>query len=326
MKKIFIVLMLISFHAGFGQNTSFEMSQVYPIEASHSYVGFSVEYMGYAKVRGRFENFQGTLIYDPGNIKNTSVSFSADVNSIDTDLDWRDKDLKSDNWFGAEQFPKILFNSKEVKPSANGFQLIGNLTIKGITKEISIAMNKPSGVLQDMRGDSQVIFTGEVTINRKDFGVSGENWSRVKEGLTAVSSQVNIELSILGKQINEGNFRNWVKNEKRPPGMVYKMVNDKGIKATITNFNKLRSAPDSKLNSGALNIAAYMLMKEGRMDEALQLFKANIEAFPDESNTHDSYAEALVRSGRIEEAIKYYKLSLEINADNQNAKEMLRHL
>lgn len=327
MKKT-VIFFLLSFVmlAGVAQQKAFDMSQVYPIETSHSYLGFSVEYMGYAKVRGRFADFQGTFVYDEDNISNTSVSFLADVASIDTDLDWRDKDLKSANWFDVEKFPNIYFVSNGVKPLKEGFEITGKLTIKGVAREVTLLMNNPSGVLTDTRGDSQVIFTGELTINRKDYGVAGENWSRVKEGLTAVGDNVKIEVSMLGKQINKGNFKNWVRNEKRPPGMVYKMVNEKGVELTLKEFDKIRSAPDSKINTGALNIAGYMLLKEGRNEEALQLLAANVKAFPEDANVYDSYAEALAKSGRFKEAIKYYQVSLKKNPDNQNALELLRHL
>jgi len=327
MKKLSIVLMLILADlTGYGQNKDFKMSNIFPVEASHSYVGFSVEYMGYAKVRGRFANFQGTVFYDENDIKRTSASFSIDVKSIDTDLDWRDKDLKSANWFDAEKFPKIYFTSKEVKLNNEGFKLIGDVTIKGITKEVVLNMDKPSGVLSDTRGDSQVIFTGEVSINRKDYGVEGKNWSKVKEGLTAVGNDINIELSILGKKINKDNLRNWVRNPSRPPGMVYQMVNEKGAQETIREFDKLRSQPDSKLNSGALKIAGYMLIKEERYEEALQLFEANVKAFPEEADVYDSYAGALATTGQFEEAVKYYEIALKKDPENQNAKEILRHL
>ncbi|MEL7002906.1 MAG: tetratricopeptide repeat protein, partial [Bacteroidota bacterium] len=136
----------------------------------------------------------------------------------------------------------------------------------------------------------------------------------------------NIEISILGKQINEGNYRNWVRDASRPPGMLYKMINDNGVEETINKFNEMRSKPDSKLNAFALNIPGYMLMKEGRYEEAIKVMKANMEAFPEIANVYDSYAEALTVGGQINEAVKYYELSLEKDPENQNAKEILRHL
>ena len=114
-KNIIVLILLIATSQLMGQD-EIDISKFYPIEASHSYVGFSVKYMGYAQVRGRFETFQGTVYYDELDIKKTSISFSIDVGSIDTDLNWRDRDLKSANWFNADTFPKITFISKKVVP------------------------------------------------------------------------------------------------------------------------------------------------------------------------------------------------------------------
>ncbi len=324
-KRIISALLLISAYPVSAQK-HFNINDFYPIETSHSYVGFSVKYMGYAMVKGRFENFRGTIFYDENRLENTSVSFSIDVASIDSDNDWRDNDLKSPNWLNAETYPKINFTSTSVKISETGFEVIGDLEIKDITKEVVIIMDKPSGVLKDTRGDSQVILTGKTEIDRTDFGIEGKRWSVIKEGLAAVDDKVSIELSILAKRINQANFRNWVRNENNPPGKFYKLINEVGIESALAEFDKIKAAPGSELNAGALNIAGYMLLKEGKTNRALATLKKNMQAFPEISDVYDSYGEALAIAGRLDESREYYEKSLVINPDNQNAKEVLRHL
>jgi polyisoprenoid-binding protein YceI len=326
MKKL-IVFFVFGFivSQSWAQKANFKISEIFPIETSHSYVGFSVKYMGYAMLRGRFAEFQGSIRYVDSDITKTSASFSLNVNSIDTDNENRDQDLKSENWFAAEKFPKIYFTSTKAEKTAQGFALTGDLTIRGVSKLVTIAMNPPSGIVSDIRGDSQLIFTGGLLINRIDFGVEGKNWSKVKEGMTAVSNDVNIELTILGKQINESNFRNRL-NPSTSQGKIYAVMKSNGVEEGLKNFETLRTTAEANVNERTLNAVAYMLLKESKTTEALAIFKKNMEVFPDKAFVYDSYAEGLAQSNNWPEALKYYGMALEKDPENMNAKEVLRHL
>ncbi|MEM7105468.1 MAG: YceI family protein [Bacteroidota bacterium] len=327
MKSIVIFLSIFLLVSGtHAQHEAFQISEFYPIEASHSYLEFSVKYMGYAKVKGKFEDFNGTIRFDENDVSKTSVSFMVNTNSIDTDHDWRDRDLKSDGWFDAENYPTASFTSKKVVKTDSGFDIIGDFTLKAITKEITINMNAPIGVLEDIRGDAQIIFTGNTSISRSEFGVEGKRWSAVKDGIAGVSDEVSIEISMLGKQIKEDNFRNWVRNESRPPGKVYKAIAENGVEAGIAVFEEMKADTSFKVNASALNLPGYMLLKEGKTKEALEVFKKNMEFFPEDPNVYDSFAEGLATYGKLEKARKYYEKALELNPDNYNAKEILRHL
>lgn len=323
-----VFALLFSLSLALAQSTDFHMAQIYPVERSHSYVGFSIKYMGYAMVKGRFANFDGTIRYDENDLSKTSVSFMVDVASIDTDNDWRDGDLKSDNWFDAETYPQMTFVSQRVEETDGGFNVIGDLTIKDVTKSVTIKMEPPSGVLKDVRGDKQVIFNGSFTINRKEYGVAGENWSKIKEGIAGVGDEAHIELIILGKQIQEANFRNRMGNPERPHNKIYQAAANDGVAAALQIFQNMKAQADEEnpVSPNTLNIAAYMLLKEGKYDRALPLFEANMKAFPDNANVYDSYAEALAWSGKLKEANKYYQMAAEKDPANWHAREILRHL
>jgi len=320
----FLTLLLCS-NAILAQESKFDINEFYPIEASHSYVGFQVKYMGYAMVRGRFANFNGTVRYDENDLSKTSVSISIEVPSIDTDLEWRDKDLKSPNWFDAEQFPEIFFQSNESKPSSDGMMVKGNLTIKDVTKEVTLQMTRPSGVIKDIRGDKQVIFNGTLTIDRTDYHVAGENWSKVKEGITGVEKEIHIEFTILAKQIQENNYRNWVRNPKTPQGKIFSSIENGSISEGLNLFDELVKNDTIQVNPGALNSVGYMLLKLGRVDDALKVFEKNIDFFPDNANVYDSYAEAWAHKD-LNKAKSYYETALKMNPNNNNAIEILRHL
>jgi polyisoprenoid-binding protein YceI len=303
----------------------FDMSQIYTIEAAHSYVGFQIKYMGFAKVRGRFSDFSGTVRFDEADPTLTSVTARIAVASIDTEHNWRDKDLKSDQWFDAEKFPAITFQSTRAVKTDAGFDVIGNMTIRDVTKEVRIVMEDFSGVMKDIRDDTQVIYVGHTTIDRKAFGVKGDRWSKVKAGITGVADEVEIELTVLGKRINAGNFHNWVKNPETPQGKVYQTVSERGLDAGLEEFDTMVAAGE-KVNAAVLNTVGYMLLKEGHVDDAIVTFGHNIKTFPEMGDLYDSLGEAYAVKGNRALAVKNYEIALQRNPDNVNAIEILRHL
>jgi len=302
-----------------------DIHQFFPIEASHSYVGFQIKYMGYAKVRGRFSDVRGTVRFDPKDPSKTSATISIGVESLDTDLDFRDNDLKSDNWFGAKTYPRISFESLSAQRSEKGVTVEGNLTIKSTTRKIKIDL-ETSGVMADIRADKQIVFVGTLTLDRTDFGVEGKNWSGVKEGMTAVANEVMLEITILGKQIGPLNFANWVRNPERPQGKIYEVVTAQGVTAALAEFDKMREVPDNKIGAGILNTVGYKLLLDQKFDDAKVILKKNIDVFPNEGNPYDTYGELLATQGQWSEAKKYYLMSLEKDPGNMNAKEIVRHI
>lgn len=308
------------------QKSDFKIAEIFPIEASHSYVGFSIKYMGYAMVRGRFSDFQGSIRYNEKDLTKTSVTLMINVNSIDTANEWRDKDLKSDNWFGSQAYPMIFFISRKSEGTPQGLLITGDLTMRGITKTVSIPMTYPPHVLKDIRDDSQIIFTGSLTLNRIEFGIEGKKWAGIKEGITAVSDDVNVELTMLGKRINAPNFKNWVADVTSPHGKIYSMVKNSGIKKAIAEFESMHSMPGNKVDAETLNTAGMMLLKESKVEDAIALFKKNMDAYPQLSLVYESYGEALATLGNWPEALKYYTLALEKDPDNVNAQEIIRHI
>ena len=282
--------------------------------------------MGYAKVRGRFASFNGSFFYDETDMSKTSVSLLIEVESIDTDSDFRDNDLKSDNWFGVEKNPFIEFTSTKVEHQGDMLFATGNLKIKNVTKEVVLQLDKPSGILKDARGDNQVIFSGSTIIDRKNFGVQGDNWSRFKEGITAVSDEVHIEFTALGKQILKENYSNRVRNIDKPQGLIYSIYKDQGLIKAMAKFDELASDPANNIRTGVLNTVGYMMLKEGATNDAEIVFKKNIDQFPNNAFVYDSYAEALVENGQWDNAKENYKIALEKNPNNMNAKEILKHI
>ncbi len=307
-------------------DNNFSMSKIYPIDSGHSYIGFQVKYMGYAKVRGRFEKFSGSIYYDPDDITKTSATVVIKTESIDTDLKWRDKDLKSANWFDVENYPVIIFQTTRAVKNAEKIIFYGDLTMHGITKEVALELHENSGILSDTRGDNQIIMTGASVIDRNDFGISGERWSKIKEGIASVAAEIEIELTVLGKQIRERNFRNWVRNENRPPGRIYKVISKSGVEAGLSEFTRMKSDTTERVGSNALNVAGSVLLKEGRVDEAIAVFEHNVNVFPGNSKILDSLAEAYATAGQLGKAGIICRKILKQNQYNGGVIELLRHI
>jgi polyisoprenoid-binding protein YceI len=163
------------------------------IDKAHSEAVFQVRHL-ITKVRGRFADFEGRIEFDEERPDLSSVNVTIDAASIDTSEPDRDKHLRSDDFFGVETHPTITFKStRAVKKSATSFDVVGNLIIHGVTKEVTLPVTY-LGVAKDPWGKERAGFESEITINRKDFGLA---WNTALEtGGFLVGDDVKISLSI----------------------------------------------------------------------------------------------------------------------------------
>ena len=166
----------------------------YAIDASHSRMGFVVRHMGFSKVRGSFEQFEGTVRMEPGDLSTLEAEATAQTASITTNEAKRDDHLRSADFFEVETYPTLTFASTGVKNiTDDSFTLVGDLTMHGVTRSVELDA-RFLGEGQDPWGGTRVGFEAETTINRKDFGL---NWNSVLEaGGVLVSEDVKIVLEI----------------------------------------------------------------------------------------------------------------------------------
>lgn len=159
------------------------------LDNTHSEIAFKVKHMMISTVTGHFEDFQATAKSDDENFTNANFEFTAKTASINTKNEDRDTHLKSDDFFSAEKFPEVKFVSK----TFDGEKLVGDLTIKDVTKEVTLDAEL-NGVAVDPYGQTKAGFeiTGE--ISRKDFGLT---WSAVTEaGSIVVSDKVKMVVDV----------------------------------------------------------------------------------------------------------------------------------
>jgi polyisoprenoid-binding protein YceI len=166
----------------------------YDIDPAHSGAQFKVRHLMISNVKGHFTAVKGTVDYDRANPSATRIDVSIDVNSIDTRDAQRDGHLKSADFFDVEKYPEITFKSTEVVATSEGFEVVGDLTIHGVTNQVALDVEDVTPEAKDPWGNVRVGATASTTINRKDFGLT---WNTALEtGGVLVGDDVKIEIDV----------------------------------------------------------------------------------------------------------------------------------
>ncbi len=184
MKPFTLVVALVSAFA-----LSANAADTFKVDPVHSFVLFSVQHLGIANTYGRFNDLSGTVVFDKDNPSGSSVELTVQVESIDTHNSIRERSLKSPDYFDAKQFPTMTFKSTKVEGSGDRLKVSGDLTIRGVTKPVTVDFKKGGegkGVFGEMRGGGETRFT----IKRSDFGMNFQ--------LGEVGDEVTIILSLEG--------------------------------------------------------------------------------------------------------------------------------
>lgn len=197
---LFAVALIISSFTGTEQSNKLSLTGIgsksfatkWTLDKAHSNVKFTVTHMVVSEVDGSFKNFDGTIEHSKPDYSDAVVNFTVDVNSLDTDNDNRDKHLKSNDFFNAEQFPQMKFQSTSFKPlGGNKYQLNGNLTIRDITKPVTFDVTYGGSINTD-RG-AKIGFKAKTTVNRFDYNLK---WDRATEaGSLVVAKEVVITIN-----------------------------------------------------------------------------------------------------------------------------------
>ncbi len=167
------------------------------LDPVHSLIEVSVKHMMVSTVKGRFKKFTVDLALDEQNPENSSIDVTADAASIDTGQEMRDNHLRSPDFLDVANFPTITFKSKKVERQGEEHaRVIGDLTIRGVTKEVAFDATF-EGEVKDMQGKRRAAFSAKSSISRKDFGL---NWNVALESggwLVSDKVQIAIELEVV---------------------------------------------------------------------------------------------------------------------------------
>ncbi len=173
--------------------TAAETTGSYDIDPKHSYIGFRVTHMGLAEVPGAFRDFSGSINYDGKDVSKSSVNFTAKVTSVDTGVAPRDTHLRTADFFEVEKYPDMTFKSTKVEKKGDKWEVTGDFTLKGVTKQITIPFTV-NGMMKDAKGNVKMGISAQTMINRQDYGVKWGN--KLPDGTLALSDMVKIDLQL----------------------------------------------------------------------------------------------------------------------------------
>ena len=163
------------------------------IDPSHATVGFAVRHLMISTVRGRFSDVRGTVSVDGDDFQTAEVRVTIDTASVDTREPKRDAHLRSADFFDADRFPAMTFTSERVDKTPRGYRLVGDLTIRDVTREVSLIVSD-EGRVRDPWGGVRAGFSATAVLNREDFGLT---WNAALEaGGVLVGSEVKIAIDV----------------------------------------------------------------------------------------------------------------------------------
>ena len=166
----------------------------YAIDPAHSQVDFGIKHMGISTVHGRFAIKEGTIDLDPQNLTDSSVAATIDVASVDTGVAQRDTHLRSPDFFDTSKFPVATFKSTKIIKTGDGFDVVGDLSLHGVTKPVTLHMDAPSKEQIGMDKMPHRGFTATTTLHRKDFGLT---WNgTLQSGDAMLGDDVKMEFDI----------------------------------------------------------------------------------------------------------------------------------
>ncbi|MDJ1479742.1 YceI family protein [Cytophagaceae bacterium YF14B1] len=186
MKKIFFTIALMS-------STIVAFGQTWTLDKAHAKLGFNVTHMMVSEVDGSFKNFDLKVTSSKDDFSDAVVELTADVNSIDTDNDNRDKDLKSDKFFDAAKYPILTFKSTSIKKAeGKKYKLAGDLTLHGVTKPVVLDVILNGTTTHPMNKKTIAGFKALGTIKRSDFNLGSAPAAVISDEVNIVA---NIEIN-----------------------------------------------------------------------------------------------------------------------------------
>jgi len=191
--KVAIVFSVLAYASSF----AYGAPTTWDIDGAHSTIGFSVRHMMVSNVKGSFGKVTGTVTADDKDVTKTTANAKIDATTINTANEKRDAHLKDPDFFDVAKYPEITFKSTSVKKKGKAFDLVGDLTMHGVTKPVTINVTEFTPAVKDMQGNPRRGLSGKTSINRKDFGLT---WNKALEaGGVAVGDKVeiNVELELV---------------------------------------------------------------------------------------------------------------------------------
>ena len=170
------------------------------LDPAHSTAQFTVRHLGISNVTGSFTKVTGSVVLNEKDVTQSQVSAVIDVSSVDTRVESRDKDLRSPNFFAVEKYPTIEFKSKRIVSNGGTLQVIGDLTIHGTTREVTLDVDGPTPEITDPWGNLRRGISATTSINRKDFNLLYNNLLKTGEAVVGDNVKIQIDAEFVKKK------------------------------------------------------------------------------------------------------------------------------
>jgi len=278
--------------------------RLYRLDPAHSTVEFSVRYLRLMEVEGRFAEWDAAII-EPENPERGVVAVAFRTASLDTGNETRDEHLRSGDFFDAEAHPVITFVSDAVTRRGDGFVARGTLAMHGVAREIEVPFRPAYAAMVDGRGNARVGFVGEVTLDRRDFGIVGGN---------AFNAGFDPRVSIIDDEVR---IRFGV-HAMIPPlrsasvDSLLAAVESDGVSGVVAAWHR-SPAPARARAGGIFNAAGFRLLADGRAADAVELLRVSVLALPGSARALAGLAEGYARAGRDDAALENAERALTID-------------
>ncbi|HYE56446.1 MAG TPA: YceI family protein [Chitinophagaceae bacterium] len=319
------VFLIAGYHAG---AQLAQPSNYYYLDRSHSELDFSIKWMKTGKVSGTFDNIAGTIYYDPKKPSDISATLKINIKTLSTGIPIRDGVLMKE-WFDTAAHAFAYFESLPVSKQDKPGKIKGNFTLKGITKIITLNMDKiePPGL--DYQNDPFIIVSGRTMISRKEFNVTVAT-SRYETSMNdqvAISDSVLIEFNLLAKQTNLKNTLSRVTQPGSRNALLYEAMKNAApadIPQKLDSFYKTPAANPGQ-DFSAWYVGTYFLAAN-EVQKAIPILLKGHEQFPNSPITHDAIMQAYLAANNREEAKKWLDRLLALDAHHPNALEYKKRL
>ena len=285
--------------------------QEYRLDAGHSIIEFSIGF-AFSRIKGRFTNANGNIVYDTVDPSKSSITVVIESKSIDTGWPHRDEHLRTADFFDVERYPTIVFQSERLTQTASGWRADGKLTMKGVTKEVSIPFRLLRPPTRSPESNWMLINAqGALKIARADFGILGgstyNSWfDKARQATMSDSVEVNLEI--------EGWNADSQSQRTARVEQSLDRIRTTGIQPQIDRLAEIMRTQPTQA-AGVMNGGDFVtraLLATGRTDDAVKLSKALTDMLPSQPRAFVGYGVALAMSGDAKGALRQYAKAKEV--------------
>lgn len=293
----------------------------YDFDGAHSLVRFTVQLAGLTGVEGRFVDTDATISYDETDLTKSSVTALIHTASIDTGETERDEHLRTADFFDAEKFPIICFQSKRIEKRDSEWVAVGELTIHGVTREIALPFQWVQKIHTDPFGNDRIGFEAHMTLKRSDYGIKGPRfWGEV------ISDDVDVVLRVSARIYNWDHIDPTPEKGKKSVVAEIFPLFQTGNPDALKRLAEIQSSSpcDYDLREWPFHVLIRKLSQHGKVKEALEVSQKFSEANPRSSLALDDLAQGYQDAGDRQKAVLFYKASVAVNPFDSYAAEGLR--